>query len=430
MKPDHKRSRKRTASFLLLLSHTLPYILTSIPHLIPRHLDTAPQYSMHLSDLPTEVLSNIVSLIPAAYHPPQNPTSSTYETLDPQPIVAQTPLNTISATCKVSHKLLEAARPWLWENVDVRSGRGWLAVVNALTEEVMEEETGRYNVIKMQSVLFGIPTPASATATEVQPVSPEEAHSRPMTIANLNRYLTMPETTSSYPNPYSIGSGSASTTPLYLSQSYSPPHVSIHQLLTPTDSPSPNPSPLPILNSHTRTASPSPRLRGRSRSPRRSLVGFNTEGISAVLERSRSVSASTSTWPKVHGERRRTSLSRTRTWSDKVGDSDEDDEDEEDDEVMDLPSSSMRSPRFGMPPTPSTPGTELEDMKEDFEEERDEEMELLPPPGPYIRQLSFTNFRTIGGRRTQDEAIRGRFVTAGRLEGVIKVSCALPTIVE
>jgi hypothetical protein len=49
--------------------------------------------------------------------------------------------------------------------------------------------------------------------------------------------------------------------------------------------------------------------------------------------------------------------------------------------------------------------------------------ELLPPPGPYIRHLSFTNFRTIGSRRTQDEAVRGRFVTAGRLEGVIKV-CA------
>lgn len=46
--------------------------------------------------------------------------------------------------------------------------------------------------------------------------------------------------------------------------------------------------------------------------------------------------------------------------------------------------------------------------------------DLLPPPGPYIRHISFTNFRTIGSRRTQDEAVRGRYVTAGRLEGVIK----------
>lgn len=48
--------------------------------------------------------------------------------------------------------------------------------------------------------------------------------------------------------------------------------------------------------------------------------------------------------------------------------------------------------------------------------------DLLPPPGPYIRHLNFTNFRTIGSRRSQEEAVRGRFVTAGRLEGVIKVS--------
>jgi hypothetical protein len=48
--------------------------------------------------------------------------------------------------------------------------------------------------------------------------------------------------------------------------------------------------------------------------------------------------------------------------------------------------------------------------------------ELLPPPGPYIRHLSFVNFRTIGSRRSQEEAVRGRFVTGGRLEGFIKVS--------
>lgn len=51
--------------------------------------------------------------------------------------------------------------------------------------------------------------------------------------------------------------------------------------------------------------------------------------------------------------------------------------------------------------------------------------ELLPPPGPYIRHLSFVNFRTIGSRRSQEEAVRGRFVTGGRLEGFIKVCLAL-----
>ncbi|WOO86354.1 uncharacterized protein LOC62_08G009833 [Vanrija pseudolonga] len=38
-----------------------------------------------------------------------------------------------------SFHVLEAARPWLWENVDVLSGRGWLSVVNALTEEVEDK---------------------------------------------------------------------------------------------------------------------------------------------------------------------------------------------------------------------------------------------------------------------------------------------------
>jgi hypothetical protein len=49
----------------------------------------------------------------------------------------------------------------------------------------------------------------------------------------------------------------------------------------------------------------------------------------------------------------------------------------------------------------------------------------LPEPGPYIRHLSFSNFRTIGSGRTHEEAVRGRFVTGGRLEGVIKVRLAI-----
>jgi hypothetical protein len=48
-------------------------------------------------------------------------------------------------------------------------------------------------------------------------------------------------------------------------------------------------------------------------------------------------------------------------------------------------------------------------------------------PGQYIRHLSFANFRTTGTRRTQEEAVRGKFVTGGRLEGVLKVGPALST---
>lgn len=52
----------------------------------------------------------------------------------------------------------------------------------------------------------------------------------------------------------------------------------------------------------------------------------------------------------------------------------------------------------------------------------DEEMFEEDPdtPGPLIKHLSFANFRTTGTRRTQEEAVRGKFVTGGRLEGVLK----------
>jgi hypothetical protein len=87
---------------------------------------------------------------------------------------------------------------------------------------------------------------------------------------------------------------------------------------------------------------------------------------------------------------------------------DEDDEDEMEDELMPL---AKRRVSF------------MEERSPSVEEEIWENVnpELLPPPGPYIRHITFTNFKTIGSRRTQEEAVRGRFVTAGRLEGVIKV---------
>jgi len=49
-------------------------------------------------------------------------------------------------------------------------------------------------------------------------------------------------------------------------------------------------------------------------------------------------------------------------------------------------------------------------------------------PGQYIRHLSFANFRTTGTRRTQEEAVRGKFVTGGRLEGVLKNAPNLRTL--
>jgi hypothetical protein len=109
-------------------------------------------------------------------------------------------------------------------------------------------------------------------------------------------------------------------------------------------------------------------------------------------------------------------LSRARTWAETGYDED----DEEDDVVSPLSPSKLQAAL-----TP--PKANMEEI-DDFDDLQSNcNPELLPPPGPYIRHLSFNNFRTIGSRRTQDEAVRGRFVTAGRLEGVIKVS---PVIVH
>jgi hypothetical protein len=91
---------------------------------------------------------------------------------------------------------------------------------------------------------------------------------------------------------------------------------------------------------------------------------------------------------------------------------DDEDDDEMDDELMPL---AKRSVSFSGEREVSPPSVEEEHWE-------NVNPELLPPPGPYIRHINFTNFKTIGSRRTQEEAVRGRFVTAGRLEGVIKVS--------
>jgi hypothetical protein len=109
----------------------------------------------------------------------------------------------------------------------------------------------------------------------------------------------------------------------------------------------------------------------------------------------------------------------------------ENDADEAEDDVPDLVPTASKSTLMGKkrqrhvpftPPSSTAAHNDLPDS--DDEAMEDDHSELLPPPGPYIRHLSFNDFRTIGSRRTQDEAVRGRFVTAGRLEGVIKVGRA------
>ncbi|WVQ85392.1 hypothetical protein IAT38_007557 [Cryptococcus sp. DSM 104549] len=439
-------------------------------------LDTRPE-PQDQTPLPLDVLCNVVSLIHPPYYagPPSPSRSATttlplwqIENLDPTPAPAQNAAQCISAITRSSSRLLEAARPWLWENVDVRSGRGWLSIVNALTEEVIEE--------------FGDVTPqvSEGGSGGATPVSGPEAHRAPATIAaGFTAYANSP---SSATFPYPIASSSAHVGPSLGSAiqfSTSPPQPSsIYQLLTPPTSrnTSPHPSastpapappsasagasaapPPPILTGaghpHVRASSshsPGPsivsptsaavartKLRGRSRSPRRN-VEFNTDGITDVLERSRSASThshgsggsggtagtggsggaggsaltrSVSGSGSVRGAfaHRRTSLSRSRTWENSIPPDDE--EEEEEDEVMPLaePPAQFKLGGLGVI-TPRYMAEVRENANPD----------LLPPPGPYIRHLSFTNFRTIGSRRSQEEAVRGRFVTAGRLEGVIK----------
>lgn len=350
----------------------------------------------------------------------------------------------------------------------MRSGRGWLAIVNALTEEVIQYEyeaerevdglpggSGNVNgTVEVSTLVKRSPNPRglgipimlmstsedqnqSSTSTPPQPAEPAnpaaDAHIRPNTIPGGYAQYNSNVTQSTLPQ--ALSTAATSTLPSSSSRvtyHYSPPQPSsIRQLLTPPGSrptsPSPAPSlPPPAIKSPTMIQTA--KLRGRSRSPRRQ-INFE-EGISSVLDRSRSLSThrspssnpSTSSWPKrIPLDRRRSSLSRVRTMHDIVDD-DEDKEDGEGDTVMSEGGSSGFGSGSGSgflhPASPPVQEEAYCNVNPD----------LLPPPGPYIRHLNFTNFRTIGSRRTQDEAVRGRFVTAGRLEGVIKVSLGLPSV--
>ncbi|WWC66299.1 uncharacterized protein I206_100200 [Kwoniella pini CBS 10737] len=363
--------------------------------------------------LPLDVLSNIASLIHPPFQalpPPEDPILTpqidVIHNIDPQPAPQQSHLQLLSLLTRSSSHALEAARPWLWEDVDVLHGRGWLAIVNALTEEIVEIE----EVIPEA----GPSTISTSTISEPIPISGPEAHKAPATITNnFQSYIAIPPQTI-YPDPY----GSMSSSPPL---GYSPPQPShIRDLLTPPGSRGTSPHPGPSSYFDPRASTPPPlsrgishpapaaiktksTLRGRSRSPRRS-VNFDTESISSVLTRSRSSSGNI---PGGSGFlRRQTSLSKAHHYDD-IDDFEEDDKDEAKDYITPLRGmAEMKSPFI----TARGSSEQKENVNPD----------LLPPPGPYIRHLSFINFRTIGSRRSQEEAVRGRFVTAGRLEGVIK----------
>ena len=447
---------------------------------------------MQVPELPLDVLSQIAALVSPPYHPPSeydapdSPTPPPFvlDALDPHPPNLPYPNNTLSALSKASHRLLEASRPWLWEEVDVRSGGGWLAVVNALTEEV----PGSGERTPMEITMKRKYPSSLGKRTPVTPLSPAipaaDAHVTPNTIpGGTNHYSPNP---TAFPFPYTPPNSTPSqSSALGVQFPASPPQPShAALLLTPPGSrgTSPNPAFQPIIyeasmalqragsssqgsesderpyesqrehsssgehgaqlsrcntiatsapNSNSKpgilSTPHSRKLRGRSRSPH-GRVGFDTASISGVIERSRSASAHRSPddrtprdgWPRrVTLERRRSSLSRSRVRSqydcdDEKGATDE--EDEEDDIIT-----PMSPPKTYTMPT-RIPAVQPLTEQPAEEEEAFENVnpELLPTPGPYIRHLSFNNFRTIGSRRTLDEAVRGRYVTGGRLEGVIK----------
>ncbi|WWD17849.1 hypothetical protein CI109_102293 [Kwoniella shandongensis] len=387
----------------------------------------------NISQLPLDVLGNIVALIPPPFYssiPPTEPTTTplpeVLDAIDPTPYPKQNHTQLISAFSRSSVKCLEAARPWLWENVDVRSGRGWLAIVNALTEEVVEVENTSESITPASSggaVAVAGPSSTTALPISIQPVSGPEAHRAPATISQGYIAHTLPPVSSSFAYPNGSSSLSAAIGSINVNiptqYAYSPPQPShIHMLLTPPTSRNASPHHKLSVNPHpeqppTATTSiiTSPTtlayktsLRGRSRSPRRN-VGFDTESIDAVVDRSASTSSHGSGGSRKGFLQRRSSLSRSRVWNEHEIHDDE--EEEEADEVP--PLAAAVTARLGVI-TARTAGNV----------ENNPHPDLLPPPGPYIRHLNFTNFRTIGSRRTQDEAVRGRFVTAGRLEGVIK----------
>lgn len=353
-----------------------------------------------LDQLPLEVLSLVASLVAPPFYPPPppedvQPTPELYviASLDPEPSSPKSVSAELSAITKSCSHVLEASRPWLWENIDVRSGKGWLAVVDALTEVVGDDEEPLSPGVHSDGTTsplgspFFPPVPSMAASGPSYPV-PGMSSKGSSVAASLNGAVTPPPEATDDSQPSQmvpsvpVGSGLPFQRSVTLDQGavqrlYDRPRTASTGL--------PQPRRLSVLQNTppgSRNVSPSARLRGRSRSPRRGL-DFDTEGISSVLSRSLSLSLPGGYHPLM----RQSSLSRVLTCS------------------------AVEEPPSPEPVTPPEPA---------FHPDDNPNPEMLPPPGPYIRHLSFTNFRTIGARRSQEEAVRNRFVTAGRLEGVIK----------
>lgn len=234
-----------------------------------------------IESLPIEVLSHTFSLLPPAFYPsgheshqpaPSNPHQPSPDTLDPQSATKESAVarQTLHSVVQVNRAFRDAARPWLWEDVDVYSGRGWLSVVQGLVEEVGGEEVQRE-----QEVLY-----ADAQAWTEANAAVNTAATSPTHYQGEQRAVPM-DVDHPASNVYNAGSSNGTTPSITPSSSYqprraSPPRLAslsaLGRLVTPPGS---------------RQTSPV-RLRGRSKSPHGPRVGFaEGVGIEDVLMQSR-----------------------------------------------------------------------------------------------------------------------------------------------
>ncbi|KAF9046924.1 hypothetical protein BDZ89DRAFT_1058394 [Hymenopellis radicata] len=106
---------------------------------------------MHAIQYPPELLTRICSHIYAASLPPANPSldpliitehgipTSFPSSLPPANWSEPMTRRTLKNLCLVNHDWYEAAKPWLWRNLEVRLPRGWLSLVEELAWNYDEE---------------------------------------------------------------------------------------------------------------------------------------------------------------------------------------------------------------------------------------------------------------------------------------------------
>ncbi len=128
---------------------------------------------MHAIQYPPEILTRICSHIYAASLPPANPSldpliitehgipTSFPSSLPPANWSEPLTRRTLKNLCLVNHDWNEAAKPWLWRNLEVRLPRGWLSLVEELAWEYDEETVDQ---VMEKTVKAAAETAAKSTA--------------------------------------------------------------------------------------------------------------------------------------------------------------------------------------------------------------------------------------------------------------------------